>query len=775
MIVDIYIGEFKLDTFKDETIEINSSIANVNDISKNTTEYSKSFTVPASKNNNKIFKHYYNANIDNTFDARTKIAGKIELNGIPFKTGKWRLAKVNVKQNKPYAYTINFWGNLVSLKDKFGDDLLNGLDLSDYNHTYDSANVIDGLRTSLFSGNVIYNLFAKRQLYYNSDPTDNVNTATLVNIANGGGSNTGVRWNELKPSIKIIKIIEAIENKYNVTFSRDFFGRDEFTNLFTWLNSTDGSLIAPNEHLINWTSGDATMGFNLSTDTWTNTQEFFSVYDYRITITPTDTTTPYKVIVRNFGVVVAQFESNGGNFTTPTTSPSIVNGTDTDFQYTFHISTSSTFSYSASIRIIRRVPFSGSTASNNQAALSLRPIQIDIARNLPEIKVLDFFNGLCKLFKLVVISDDNDNVYVNSLTDYYAQGKLYNLTKYVDFNSYDVERGSLLNTISFKFQEPTTILNGQFKTNNINAYGDEDLTIKDDEGKLLDGDSFTVELPFEQFVYERLIDLEDSERTNVMYGAIFDKEISPVNPKMHLFYNQNLGISEKPIAVRNLSDTKVRIDTLNIPSHTFGFDNPQYSTVFSEEFNEFDGSLISNTLYSNYYQDYISSIFNIKRRNFKFSCKNIPLRITTRLKLNDVIQIRNNYYRIDNYNFNLLTGETTFNLINSFDNTINALTANKKQIIINYQEQTQTVYVTNLNNFDYNSTELWVSCVANGNIVTFSFDANATGLDRVAFVTIINAETLQEIEIYCLQTANVVTADSTLITADSDIITADNG
>jgi hypothetical protein len=42
----------------------------------------------------------------------------------------------------------------------------------------------------------------------------------------------------------------------------------------------------------------------------------------------------------------------------------------------------------------------------------------------------------------------------------------------------------------------------------------------------------------------------------------------------------------------------------------------------------------------------------------------------TKLKLNDVLKIKEDYYRIDNYNLNLLTGETRLNLINSFDNTI---------------------------------------------------------------------------------------------------------
>ena len=113
MILSLYINNDKLDLFQDENIELTSSIANINDISKNTTDYAKSFTVPASENNNKIFKHYYDANIDNAFDARVKINGRIELDGLPFRFGKWSLEKVIVKEEKASSYSINFVGNLV--------------------------------------------------------------------------------------------------------------------------------------------------------------------------------------------------------------------------------------------------------------------------------------------------------------------------------------------------------------------------------------------------------------------------------------------------------------------------------------------------------------------------------------------------------------------------------------------------------------------------------------------------------------------------------------
>jgi len=776
MIIDLYIGNEKLSIFKDESVTLNSSVANINDISKNTTDYTQSFTVPANDINNPIFKHYYDADIDNGFDARVKVSGRIELDGIPFKYGKWKLEKVNVKQNKPSNYTINFTGNLFSLKSKFKEDELSSLDLSEFDHVYNSTNVQTGLTTSLFSGSLIYSMFAKKQYYYNSVPSDNVNTETLANIAWGGGVNVGVLWSDLKPAIRLIKIIEAIESKYDVTFTRDFFGRTEFNELFMWLNADSSILGIPTEQLINWTSGNGSdFGLSTTTDKWINTQTASLNYRYRITVTPTDSNIPYKVIVKNFGVPVAELECSGGVYTSDFITIPLVGGVATPFEYTFYVSTSNSLTYDASILLRATLPSIGDYDRQSFASSNSLIDTFNTSANLPKMKVIDFMKGLFSMFKLVVIADNNDNVYINTLNDYYASGSLFDLTRYVDFSSYDVERGKLLNQINFKFQEPTTLLNSQFLISTGVAYGNEEMTLEDENGELLDGESFSIELPFEQVVYERLPDLNGGALTNIMYGGMFDESIEPTNPKAHIFYRQLQILGSKPIAFINDASTKVQLNVINIPSHTLGFTNPQYSTIFGSEFNEWNGLLITNTLYSNYYQNYINSIFNIKRRSFSYTCKNIPIRILTTLQLNDVIQIRENYYRIENYTFNLLTGETTLNLINSFDNTLNSFNIDKRVIFVDWQEQTQSAYVTNLDNFGYTSSELWVTATNIGNIVYFSIEANLTGITRSATVTIINTATLQEVEVEIIQTGNTITFDTTEITFDTTLITWDNG
>ena len=58
--LQLYIGTKRVELFKDETVSLTQTIQNVKDIKKIFTEFTQTFSVPASKKNNLIFKHYYN-------------------------------------------------------------------------------------------------------------------------------------------------------------------------------------------------------------------------------------------------------------------------------------------------------------------------------------------------------------------------------------------------------------------------------------------------------------------------------------------------------------------------------------------------------------------------------------------------------------------------------------------------------------------------------------------------------------------------------------------
>jgi len=216
--LQLYIGTDRVDLFKDETVSLTQTIQNVKDIAKVFTEFTQTFAVPASKENNIIFQHYYNFDIDFGFDARNKADARLELNDLPFKNGKIKLNSVDLKNNVAHTYHITFFGNTVNLKDVLGDDLLSSLGaLDDNSQVYDYPNIRDilqGFPTG--NNNIVVPLITHtNRLIYNSGEHSQFDPEATTNNIFPHGSGTqqqnGVDWKQFKYALRIQTIISAIE------------------------------------------------------------------------------------------------------------------------------------------------------------------------------------------------------------------------------------------------------------------------------------------------------------------------------------------------------------------------------------------------------------------------------------------------------------------------------------------------------------------------------------------------------------------------------------
>ena len=782
MIVKIYIDNQRLDLFQDENITTQSSVLSSQDITKNTTDFSKSFTVPASDINNEIFKHYYNADIDNTFDARTKVKGSIELDGLPFKKGNFSLRKVIVKNNRASSYSIYFTGAGTDIKKELGNDLLKDLDLAAYNHNYNSDNVKLGLEDSLFSGDIVYNALVKKQLYYNSGTTVDGNIAYV-----NGAQTNGLIWSDLRPSIKLNRIIDAIQTDYGLTFSNDFFGRTEFDSLYMWLNPDTKNEIGVNSVRADFDGGSSDF-VDFATDVGSFPAQNTSASNDKVTWTLYFAVipevgfenTPYKIKYFRQGELVTEQSFTGAQFITRELQ---FDGGSFTFDVYFEIETAQDFSFTKAFTQVRLNTLSGfpftdtyTTTGSVQTILST----INVSFNIPKLKVIDFLRGIFKMFKLVVIPIRENEFYINDLDSYYASGKLIDVTQYIDFEKVEIERGEILNEIKYNFEEPETILNAQFKLNTSLAYGDEELLLEDADGEPLEGESLEVEVPFEQIVYERLNDINDNAITNFMYGAIIDEDLEPANPKAHIFYNVNTEVGGKSIAFVEDDGNVVSINNINTASHSIDFLTKPFSTIFSSEFSNWDFDLISNTLYTNYHSDYISSLFNIKRRDFSFKSI-LPVNILTTIQLNDVLKIRENYYRIDNYTLGLTDGKSKLNLINSFDNSLVGFANTQTSVITDARAHQQVINIKGSEEFTVNKIDQgqgvsWATITKDNRLLTIDLDSNLTATDRGLVIELTTATTGTVLNIFLTQKrSKIITADNSVITVDTTLITADNG
>ena len=673
MITEVFIEGNKLDLFDDENISVTQGVQDVKDISKLFADFSQSFSVPASKNNNRIFKHYYNQDIDNGFDARTRKQANININTIPFKSGKIQLNGVKIKDNKPSSYKITFFGDAIKVKDLIGDDKLNTLDwLDNFSHPYNSEKVLEGLTTGIdftvggvdYVDAVIYPLIAySRQFFYDSTPANDISTEELVNIAYNVGKTNGIGFDELKPAIKLSLIIEAISVKYGFDFSGSFFDSELFKGIYINLNKTTDVL---SNGFIEFEN--VTVPTNLPAVTGVNLRLLYST---RITPKVGFENVEYKVVLKTNDVVILETP----NFITGeqlfSSSAFEVSNFPSTVNVVAQVITRQDFDFDAETRLEKDV-FTGAVVSRvtiNNFPIFYTNQSIDlvatITNEIKDIKTYDFLTSLFKTFNLVVVAD-GDNILVEDLPSWYTQGGIIDVTKYIDTTKKDVDKGVIFKNMNFKFKESEQIIADEFKQSNNRVYGNEELTLYTDDTQTteLDGDTLNIESLFENPIFERLFNVNTVIQTTIQYCPYFNRSIQSISGAPFMFYVNPVDVSTNSIGFNGVNGYEEISTNVLMPTHSQQIDFNSFNLNFSAEFNEYNnGAIFYDTIYSRFYSDYVGDVFSNKRRNYKYKAI-LPLSILNGLKLNDRLVIENTRYIINKITSNLVKREDSLELIN---------------------------------------------------------------------------------------------------------------
>ena len=675
--------------FKDESVSITQSIKNVKDIDKIFTSFSKTFSLPASKINNKLFKHYYNFDIVGGFDARIRKASNIELNNLPFTEGLIKLEGVNLKNNKPHTYKITFFGNTVTLKDTLGDDKLTGLSsLTSLNKTYNATSVKAFLQADPTTQDVIVPLITHTQrLTYDSTTNDQ----SVGNLAYHSGHVKGVSYTELKYAIRLHSIIEAIETKYpTISFSDDFFASTNtpYYGLFMWLHRKKGdveNLSGSNESLINTFTDDSsfftksTMSNNaLSLSEIPSSPNFL----YDLTSIYFESTTssivPYRISIRKNGLEVANSGeiTSGTKFTTEVPTIAL----EANVQYTAYIQSDSDIVFQTLSFVVKRerqqYPLDDPEIEEKFYSITnfaySNSFEFDITQQIPDIKVIDFLSGLFRTFNLVAYIERNETqITVKTLDDFYANpssASPYDITKYIDVSKSQVNIALPYRKINFRHEDTKTFLAAKHTQLFGETWGESQYN----SGEKLDGSIYNVKTPFGQMKYERLIDGNPSGigTTGVQWGWVVDDNQESYIGKPMLFYPIR-RTSSTPIAFLNSTTDQDSIATYNIPSNSVALSSAtsSYNMNFNAEQNEW-GSLenpadtgFTNSLFEAYYKNYITSVFNPSNRITKVSAY-LPLKILLNYTLADRFIIGGHSYKINSITTNLGTGKSELELLN---------------------------------------------------------------------------------------------------------------
>lgn len=665
----IFIEGVRLDLFEDESISLNSSIQTIKDISKVYNDFSQSFSVPASDNNNQIFQHFYNSEVilrnGGFVDHQIKRSASIEIDGTPFRRGKIALEKATLKDAMPSSYQLTFYGELTALKDLFGETMLSELDWSAYNHEYNYAEVKDRIINGSIDYDVRYPLISS-QRYWQYDnpalPNENIDTSAGA-----------ISWLELFPALKLRRVLETIESEFGIEFTGGWktdarfnkhFGLFKNTNTFSYstpaidvdfLGTYDGvgNPVPPEDTNVNITDNSIDIDYF----TWSLFGQTIDYGTHVVRATISNVSNPvatYYFDVYESGNLVSS-ASGSGNGNIDILSINNSNNTSLDGTYTFKFRSDSpltadlNFQYLVEVvdPILGTIPFNWVFISCSSVATSTLQ---NMAVNAPEVSVAQYFGDILRAFNLTCYGVGNDQYRLETIEQWYLTGRIIDITEHTETTNIEVERIKLYKKIAFKYKECKSLVNRFFASTFSREYGDLEAVYD------YEGGEFKIEVGFENLLFSKF------DNTPLQVGYCLDENTNPYNPNPII-----LSIyPEQAVNFYLTNDITPEQVSSYVP---FGQDSlvgsTNYSLNWGAEISSLLEATIGNGLYQSYYAGYISNLYNFRNRLVKVKCK-LPLSILTTLALNDRLVIRDKRYIIDTFTTDLTTGVTNFELLLDF-------------------------------------------------------------------------------------------------------------
>lgn len=152
MITEIFIENRRLDISENISTLLNFAIDDIKDFSERSTTWSKTVILPGTANNNKLFGHIFQIgqanntddvldNVGYNFNATKAASCIVFQDQMQTFKGILRLMQINITKGQ-IEYEVSLFGELAGLNVALSGSLLEDLDFSAYDHTYDETEII---------------------------------------------------------------------------------------------------------------------------------------------------------------------------------------------------------------------------------------------------------------------------------------------------------------------------------------------------------------------------------------------------------------------------------------------------------------------------------------------------------------------------------------------------------------------------------------------------------------------------------------------------------
>jgi len=163
----LFVEGIEVDTLGNIDVEFTYSVADVTDIERRNTSYSKTITLPSTSKNQGLFGNIFDisvsndyfvgdANIGQNFNPAKQAKAQIFLDNVKIFDGVIRMMKINNISGN-ILYEVNVFGRLRDILHELGDKTLADLDFDDYDHVWNKANIeASWARTEYVEGGTNY-------------------------------------------------------------------------------------------------------------------------------------------------------------------------------------------------------------------------------------------------------------------------------------------------------------------------------------------------------------------------------------------------------------------------------------------------------------------------------------------------------------------------------------------------------------------------------------------------------------------------------------------
>ena len=228
---------YDLDVMEDIPLRVDMSTVEVGKLGRIFGIGSQQFTLPGTKKNNRFFKNAYDIGADNPPAMYNSIDCWVLQRGETLLQGQLELTEVITDEDGYVNYNVSVSDKVVQFKEALKGKFLRDGDFTPYNHIITSQSVLDSWNDELLSGSVFYPLGE----FGRDDDNQGFSVYPPLGYIGGdlGSSSTPLNLRQFLPAIKLKDVLDIIFEQVGFRYTGSFTETDDFNNLYVFTKSDD--------------------------------------------------------------------------------------------------------------------------------------------------------------------------------------------------------------------------------------------------------------------------------------------------------------------------------------------------------------------------------------------------------------------------------------------------------------------------------------------------------------------------------------------------------